>query len=176
MFYLGDNDEIGLNGVYQVWEDIYDLIIRDYVSDVYVDVMETFIGASIKVTLVDLVNYSFLSTHLKLFQQLLGWAAFGTFLILKGAWLNSQSELADTSTSYHAPSAYLQPGYHHNGRTFASTSLTEDFGGKSNKSEPLNYTIPYMDKYLVNKIFYYIQNQLSNSLCFLSGFGFDLSR
>lgn len=51
MFYLGDNDEIGLNGVYQVWEDIYDLIIRDYVSDVYVDVMETFIGASIKVTL-----------------------------------------------------------------------------------------------------------------------------
>ena len=38
------------NGPYQVWEDVYDLIIRDYVSDVYVDVMETFIGASIKVT------------------------------------------------------------------------------------------------------------------------------
>ena len=51
MFNIGNNDEIGLNGVYQVWEDIYDLIIRDYVSDVYVDVMETFIGASIKVTL-----------------------------------------------------------------------------------------------------------------------------
>ena len=39
------------NGPYQVWEDIYDLIIRDYVTDVYVDIMETFIAASIKVKL-----------------------------------------------------------------------------------------------------------------------------
>ena len=53
LFYLGDNDELGLNGIYQVWEDIYDLIIRDYVTDVYVDVMETFIGASIKVKQLD---------------------------------------------------------------------------------------------------------------------------
>ena len=115
--------------------------------------------------MIDLVNYSFLSSHLKLFQQLLGWAAFGTFLILKGAWLNSQSELADTSSSYHAPSAYLQPGYHQHGRTFASTSLTEDFGGKSNKSEPLNYTIPYMDKYLVSKIFYFTSKINYHFLC-----------
>ena len=145
--------------MYQVWEDIYDLIIRDYVTDVYVDVMETFIGASIKVKPLLKSAIFILSSHFPI-RQLLGWAAFGTFLILKGAWLNSQSELADTSASYDAPSAYLQPGYHyhHNGRTFAPSLLTQDFGGIKNKSDPLNYTIPYMDKYLV-KLFNYYYNQ-----------------
>ena len=34
---------------YDIWEDLYELIIKDYISDVYSDVIETFLGASIKV-------------------------------------------------------------------------------------------------------------------------------
>ena len=39
---------------YDIWEDIYELIIKDYISDVYSDVIETFLGASIKVLLLGL--------------------------------------------------------------------------------------------------------------------------
>ena len=40
-----------MDSIDNIWEDHFDLIINDYTSSVYVDIMETFIGASIKVLL-----------------------------------------------------------------------------------------------------------------------------
>ena len=84
-------------------------------------------------------------------MQLLGWAAFGTFLIVKGAWLTTQSE-PSSGGSYAAPApaySYGAPHYYQNGRALHPATLTEEFGGGENELDPLNYTIPYMDKYLV---------------------------
>ena len=138
----------------QVWEDHFDLIINDYISSVYVDVMETFIGASIKVdirsTSQNVFVFSILCKfiliyppHVSFYFQLFGWAAFGTFLVMKGAWLNSR----DGESSYNS---YNSPQYHHNGRTIVSKTLTESFLGVQNSSGPLNFTLPYVEDYLVS--------------------------
>ena len=45
--------------------------------------------------------------------------------------------------------SYGAPHYYQNGRALHPATLTEEFGGGENELDPLNYTIPYMDKYLV---------------------------
>ena len=68
---------------------------------------------------------------------MVSWAAFGTFLVLKGSWLNS-----GTSTGY---------------RGFEKRSLTEDFGGFSggytteDAAGKINYTLPYLGNILVGR-------------------------
>ena len=62
---------------------------------------------------------------------MLGWAAFGTFLVLKGSFLNSGS-----ATGY---------------RNFEGRSLTEDFGGYTTEDAygKMNYTMPYLGDLMV---------------------------
>ena len=121
----------------------------------------------------------------RVFFQLLGWAAFGTFLVIKGAFLNSQPPIEAAGSGYNSykvpsyGSGYHSPNYQ-TGRTIVhQSSLTEDFGGIKNDLYPLNYTIPYMGKYLVctsSEIFRIenIRHDLSSILS--SGTRADLSR
>lgn len=62
--------------------------------------------------------------------------------MMKGAWLNSR----DGESSYNS---YNLPQYHHNGRTIASKTLTESFLGVQNSSGPMNFTLPYVEDYMV---------------------------
>merc|ERR1712223_823136 len=95
----------GTTNLLKAWQTslngIWDNIVEDYLSDVYTDVIEGYLIASIK---------------------LVGWFTFGTFLILKGAFLNSVYEQKQSGGSY---------GY---GRTF-SRSLTEELAGENGPRE-----------------------------------------
>ena len=68
--------------------------------------------------------------------QLVGWFTFGTFLILKGAFLNSVYEQKQGGGSY---------GY---GRTFGS-SLTERLG-LGNGPEEIYFKLPYIEEWTVS--------------------------
>merc|ERR1712037_1009516 len=73
----------GSQNLLKAWQTslngIWDNIVEDYLSDVYTDVIEGYLIASIK---------------------LVGWFTFGTFLILKGAFLNSVYEQKQSGESY----------------------------------------------------------------------------
>ena len=68
--------------------------------------------------------------------QLVGWFTFGTFLILKGAFLNSVYEQKQSGGSY---------GY---GRTFGH-SLTEELG-VGNGPEEIYFKLPYIEEWTVS--------------------------
>lgn len=62
-----------VTGMFDTLSGIYDNIVKDYVTDVYTDVIEDYTGATIK---------------------LIGWFFFGSFLVIKGSmlnWLNDKS-------------------------------------------------------------------------------------
>ena len=90
---------------------------------------------------------------------MVSWAAFGTFLVLKGSWLNS-----GTSTGY---------------RGFEKRSLTEDFGGFSggytteDSAGKINYTLPYLGNILVER---YREGGHYYCCCCVTGRGPDLPR
>ena len=68
----------------------------------------------------------------------MGWFTFGTFLILKGAFLNSVYEQKQSGGSY---------GY---GRNFGS-SLTEWLGGGNVQGpEELEFKLPYIEEWTVS--------------------------
>ena len=67
----------------------------------------------------------------------MGWFTFGTFLILKGAFLNSVYEQKQSGGSY---------GY---GRTFGR-SLTEELAGVGNGPEEIYFKLPYIEEWTVS--------------------------
>ena len=70
--------------------------------------------------------------------QLVGWFTFGTFLILKGAFLNSVYEQKQSGGSY---------GY---GRTFGrSFTLTEELGYGTGPEE-IYFDLPYIEEWTVS--------------------------
>ena len=71
-------------------------------------------------------------------SQLVGWFTFGTFLILKGAFLNSVYEQKQSGGSY---------GY---GRTF-SRSLTEELAGENGPQE-IYFKLPYIEEWTVSRV------------------------
>ena len=75
--------------------------------------------------------------------QLVGWFTFGTFLILKGAFLNSVYEQKQSGGSY---------GY---GRTFGR-SLTEELG-VGNGPEEIYFKLPYVEEWTVSFMIQMIQ-------------------
>ena len=62
--------------------------------------------------------------------------------MIKGAWLNSQDELV---------SSYSIPSYEGLGRAAPGLSLTEELVGMTEEDGPVNYTVPYIDQYLVRE-------------------------
>ena len=73
----------------------------------------------------------------------MGWFTFGTFLILKGAFLNSVYEQKQSGGSY---------GY---GRTFGR-SLTEELG-VGNGPEEIYFKLPYVEEWTVSVMIQMIQ-------------------
>ena len=63
--------------------------------------------------------------------------------MIKGAWLNSQEDLLGNVGTVSGPSYYGQ------GRAAPLVSLTEELTGSSQEEGPVNYTLPYIEQYLV---------------------------
>ena len=59
--------------------------------------------------------------------------------MIKGAWLNAKEELVGNSG----------PAYYGQGRAAPSLSLTEQLTGSSEAGGAVNFTVPYMEEYLV---------------------------
>lgn len=97
-------------------------------SSVYTDVIEGYLIATIKVT--DQTNAN------QVLFQLVGWFTFGTFLILKGAFLNA---VYDSSSG-----GYSSTGY---GRNFGGGSLTDQLGVTE---EEAVYKLPWVEKWTVS--------------------------
>ena len=62
---------------------------------------------------------------------------------MKGAWLNSQEDLLGKVGTFSGPSYYGQ------GRAAPLLSLTEELTGSSPADGPVNFTVPYIEQYLV---------------------------
>ena len=58
--------------------------------------------------------------------------------MIKGAWLNSKQDLVGNFGSFSGQ-----------GRAAPELSLTEELTGSSPAAGPVNFTVPYIDQYLV---------------------------
>ena len=130
-----------LGGIRDSLAGIYDNIVKDYVTDVYTDVIEGYTIATIK---------------------LMGWFFFGGFLIAKGAILNGLVDdfggiLLSTITHKHLKHRIVLGGgiiifinvtivSNTTGRSLKEVSLTEAVTGRSHGDEPAaNYTLPLIE-------------------------------
>ena len=128
-----------LGGIRDSLAGIYDNIVKDYVTDVYTDVIEGYTIATIK---------------------LMGWFFFGGFLIAKGAILNGLVDdfggiLLSTITHKHLKNNIVLGGgiiinvtivTNTPGRSLKGVSLTEAVTGRSHSNEPaVNYTLPLIE-------------------------------
>ena len=59
--------------------------------------------------------------------------------MIKGAWLNAKEELVGNAG----------PAYYGQGRAAPVLSLTEQLTGSSEAEGPVNFTVPYLEQYLV---------------------------
>jgi len=123
-------------GTFNLWDYIYDIWTRHYSSHIssywsssdYSSVVNQWLGAT---------------------QKMVVWAFFGTFMIIKAAWVNGVVS-APTATGYRG---FGQP-----------TTLTEEFGGIGTEdiNGNVNYTFPYLSKLLGMDLTFPIDNSLQD--------------